>query len=97
MPTLRFTKDNLPPRDELTRTMKELRERSTPVDDLLVLVQEMKCFEQKYGLTTQEFFLKYRMGEIEDDMDFIEWAGRYRLYLDLKEKIEISLEKVIAT
>jgi hypothetical protein len=31
-----------------------------------------------------------------DDMDFVRWAGRYRLYCELKEEIEKSLAMVLA-
>jgi hypothetical protein len=96
MPTLTFTQDNMPTREEMHRLIEEMRQRSNPIDDLVELTQEITLFEQRYKMTSSEFFDKYQRGEMGDDLDFIEWAGQYRMYLDLKHKIELSLERVMS-
>ncbi|MBI4789581.1 MAG: hypothetical protein HY782_21335 [Chloroflexi bacterium] len=70
--------------------------KSHAVDDLLSLSQQLSEFERQYGMSSAVFFEKYSRGEMGDAMPFIKWAGRYQLYLDLKIKIEKSLERVIA-
>ena len=96
MVTLRFEKDNIPAREELAQIIRELKARNRPVDDLVDLAQTLMRFEQQYDMSSTEFYERFNRGETGDDMDFVKWAGRYRLYLDLKRKIELSLERVIA-
>ncbi|MFQ6059119.1 MAG: hypothetical protein ACE5MB_09620 [Anaerolineae bacterium] len=96
MVTLRFEKDSIPTREELAQIIQELKARNTPIDDLLDLAQTLMHFEQQYNMTSAEFYEKFNRGEMGDSMDFVKWAGRYRLYLDLKKKLELSLERVIA-
>jgi len=46
-------------------------------------------------MSSAEFYEKYQRGEMGDEMDFVRWAGRYRLYCAMKEEIEKSLEMVL--
>ena len=46
-------------------------------------------------MTSAEFYAKYKRGEMGDDRDFVQWAGRYRLYCELKDEIEMSLTLVL--
>ncbi len=44
-------------------------------------------FEEKYGLTSVEFYKKFEAGETPDDNseesdDCLEWAGLYEILLD---------------
>jgi hypothetical protein len=96
MGTFRFEKDNIPTREELAQIIRELKARNRPVDDLVDLAQTLMRFEQQHDMSSTEFYERFNRGEMGDDMDFVKWAGRYRLYLDLKRKIELSLERVIA-
>ena len=96
MPTVTFEKGNIPTREEMHRLIEEMRQHANPIEDLLELAQTLRDFEQKYHIASPDFFAKYERGEMGDDMDFIEWAGQYRMYLDLKHKIELSLERVIS-
>lgn len=40
---------------------------------------DIKNFEKKYNLSSQEFFQKFDSGELGDDEDFIIWAGLYEM------------------
>ncbi len=40
---------------------------------------DIKNFEKKYKLSSEEFFQKFDSGESEDDEDFIVWAGLYEM------------------
>ncbi len=96
MAKVEFSKGNIPTREELGRIIAEMKGKSTALDDLLSLARELTEFEHQYGMTSDIFFAKYSRGEIEDAMPFVKWAGRYQLYLDLKSKIQTSLDRVIA-
>jgi hypothetical protein len=38
-------------------------------------------------MTSDDFYVRYKRGELGDSMDFIRWAGRYRLYRELRDEI----------
>ncbi len=79
--------------EEFRKRLKEAMERNTPVDDLCELVEELILYEQKYGVKSPIFYDKFMRGEMGDDMDFIGWAGAYKRFSRLKERIEKRLEK----
>jgi hypothetical protein len=86
MTTLRFAQENWPVPEEFQQMLKDALEKSNPVDDLLELAEELRAYEQKYGMTSEEFFGRFQRGELGDAMDFIDWAGAYNLFLDRKRQ-----------
>ena len=40
---------------------------------------DLKIFEKKYNLLSDEFFQKFESGELGDKEDFIVWAGLYEM------------------
>ncbi len=40
--------------------------------------QRLRAFEERYGMTSEEFEAKFNRGELEETLDFIEWAGELR-------------------
>jgi hypothetical protein len=72
------------PEHEAKRKLRELgRQKGKPKDGLNDLVQWLKQFEKKFGMSTIEFYQKFRAGKMGDSMDVIEWAGLYEAYLIL--------------
>lgn len=57
-------------------------------------MREMITFEQKYKMRTEKFHARFMRGQMGDDMDMIEWAGVYELYLDAKAEVESELNTV---
>lgn len=57
--------------------------------------REFVELERTYAMSSSEFYRRFSNGELGDTMDFIRWAGRYELYLRLKEMISTSLEAVV--
>ena len=45
------------------------------------LSERLHTFEERYGLSTIEFYRRFHNGEMGDDDDLITWAGTYHLYL----------------
>ena len=43
-------------------------------------------FEDRYGITSEEFYEKWQRGETEDEPEINEWAGFYKLKLALEEE-----------
>ena len=45
-------------------------------------------FENKYSLTTKEFYRQFQKGEFGDEIDdYIQWAGEYEIWLDHKKDL----------
>lgn len=51
-----------------------------PQESLETVIAELNAFEQQYGLTTVEFFARYKAGLMGDSRDFIKWAGAFDDY-----------------
>jgi hypothetical protein len=51
---------------------------------------DLRDFETKYRLSTEEFYQKFTKGDLgdsEDSEDFILWSGIYEMQLDNKKKL----------
>lgn len=49
--------------------------------------QDLRKFEERYGMDSAAFYQRFEAGELGDAMDFFEWAGLHELRQDLVEKI----------
>ncbi len=49
---------------------------------------DMKCFEDKYQLSTEDFYRKFVSGSTEDTEDMIVWAGIYEMLLENESRLE---------
>ena len=54
-------------------------------DDLKRLSKEMRRFEERYGLSSDDFYAKWESGQLEDDTDFFEWYAYCDTYRRLVE------------
>ena len=77
----------LPPVEEFVQQLRKAEERYDPVEKLLALGKELTAFEQKYSMSSIEFFQRFERGEMGDAMDYFRWVGRYEAYLHLKTMI----------
>jgi hypothetical protein len=57
-----------------------LKEPVDPQESLATVIAELNAFEQQYGLTTIEFFARFKAGLMGDSHDFIKWAGLFEGY-----------------
>jgi len=67
---------------------------TSPVEALVALTRRLMAYEERYQMTSADFFARYQRGEMGDSADAIEWAGDYQHYLELKEELE---QKLVAT
>ena len=51
--------------------------------DFEELSERLRELERKHGLSTIEFYRRYRGGELGDGEEMMLWAGLYHLYLTL--------------
>lgn len=96
MPTIEFNQNNQPSVAELRQLLQDAEENYDPIEELLNLERQLAQVEQTHGLTSAEFYRRYQAGEMGDDIAYVAWAGRYRLYLRLKRTISNSLKLVLA-
>ncbi|MEW6754548.1 MAG: hypothetical protein AB1505_26730 [Candidatus Latescibacterota bacterium] len=67
---------------------------TSPLEALLALTRSLAAFEQRFGLSTAEFYARYQVGALGDDRDIMEWAADYQHYQALKAQLESKLESV---
>ena len=61
------------------------------LDDLRAAEEGLHRFEQRYWISSEQFFQLYKAGALDDGEhleDFAEWAGHYRL----RQKRQATLE-----
>jgi hypothetical protein len=91
MPTLIY-RGALPSPEEFEREMANALKHANPVDDLLELAGELSTFEQRYQISSSDFYLKYQAGMLTDELQHcMEWAATYEVYTDTKKRIESAL------
>ncbi|XWK86392.1 MAG: hypothetical protein U7127_19505 [Phormidium sp.] len=54
---------------------------------------ELQAFEAQYKMSSQDFYQRFRRGEMGDDVNFVEWSAFYRMWLSVQERLEILLSK----
>jgi hypothetical protein len=91
MVKLHFTQEDMPTPEEFRRMLKEAVAKSNPVDELIELSHELYELEQRYGMSSAEFYEKYQRGELGDDEDIMHWATVYESFLMLKQSLEAAL------
>lgn len=73
---------------------KERSEHRSPVDALVAVAKRLSTYENRYCMTSEEFFNGYEKGCMEDSTDFVEWANDYQHYLAIRLEIENHLRHV---
>lgn len=61
------------------------------VDAIIALAKRLHLYEKRYQLSSEDFFNQFHKGQIEDEIDFVEWANDYQNLLALKAEIEERL------
>lgn len=81
---------------KLPRQEKEMSFKRTiyhsAIDALSALSRSLVLYEQKYQMSSDEFYANYLEGKLEDSKDFVEWAGDYQHYIALKHNLEEKLK-----
>lgn len=65
---------------QLPKLRAAMKEPIDPQESLAEVIAELNTFEQQYGLTTIEFFARFRAGLMGDSRDFIKWASLFEGY-----------------
>jgi hypothetical protein len=57
-------------------------------DQLDELSAELAEIEQRYGMTSEEFFRRFQAGQTDDRMDFLEWASLAQMAENLRARAQ---------
>ena len=82
----------IPQQERLMR--KQTTQYTSPRDALIVVTKRLSTYESQQQMDSEEFFDQYSRGQLSDDAMFVEWANDYRHYLELRQKLEKSLQDV---
>jgi hypothetical protein len=73
---------------------KETSEYSSPVDALATVAKRLNVYEDRYGMTSEDFCNRYEKGQMEDSIDLVEWANGYQHYVAIRLEIDKHLRHV---
>ena len=59
-------------------------EYDSSIDALVFVAKRLSIHEERYGMSSEEFFDKFYRGQMEDSIDFIEWANDYQHYRSIQ-------------
>ena len=64
----------------------------SPLDALVSITKRLSVFEERYRMSSEDFFNRYSAGEMGDSVDFLEWSNAYEHYIAIRERIEKRLQ-----
>ena len=53
------------------------------------LTAELLVIEQRYGMTSDEFYRRFQSGQTDDRMDFVEWASLSQMAANLRQRLRL--------
>ena len=62
------------------KMLRDLARRVDINESLEELITTLRHFEDKYGMSTVEFYARFMAGKMGDARDFIKWAGIFARY-----------------
>jgi len=73
---------------------KRVIEYETSLDALVAIAKRLNSYENRFNMSSEDFFDQYSKGKIKDDIEFVEWSNDYLHYLDIRLNIEKKLKNV---
>ena len=58
------------------------------------ITKRLSSYENRFKMSSEDFFDKYSKGKMGDDIEFVEWSNDYQHYLDIRFNIEKKLKNV---
>ncbi|MGL4378425.1 MAG: hypothetical protein ACRCT1_18445 [Microcoleaceae cyanobacterium] len=52
------------------------------------LEKHLKIYETQYQMSSDDFYQKFRTGELGDDIDFFEWSVFYEMWLSAQQELK---------
>jgi hypothetical protein len=64
-------------------------ERASAQRELGDLRNRLQVFETRYHMSSEDFYRRFRAGELGDAMDFVEWSAFYEMWKSVWERLEM--------
>lgn len=68
------------------KMIRDLAKRIDINKSLEELIAALRKFEDKYGMSTVEFYARFMAGKMGDSADFVDWAGDFMIYQRFVQK-----------
>lgn len=53
------------------------------------LEQRLRAFEDQYEMSSEDFYRRFRAGELGDSADFVEWSVFYEMRESVRDRLEV--------
>ena len=53
------------------------------------LQSDLRAFEVQYGLSSAEFYERFQAGQLDDRMDYVEWASLVQMVGNLRQRLQL--------
>ena len=64
------------------------------IDALVAVSKRLSSYEERYHMVSEDFYYKFKKGQVSDEIDFVEWSNDYQHYLAIRHELEKQLENV---
>jgi hypothetical protein len=77
--------------DTIARSLEKIiaLERARAQRELDDLRKRLQSFEARYHMSSEDFYRRFRAGELGDAMDLVEWSVFYDMWKSVWERLEI--------
>jgi hypothetical protein len=72
--------------DQAVQKLVEL-EAERSLADLYRLEERLAAFEKQYGMSSLEFYRRFRAGELGDEVDLVEWSAFWEMRQATKKRL----------
>lgn len=73
---------------------KQRIEYDSPVDALVAVSKRLSVYEGRHQMTSEDFFDRFKKGQLDDSVDLVEWSNDYQHYISIRLEIENHLQHV---
>ncbi|MCP4167800.1 MAG: hypothetical protein GY759_18170 [Chloroflexi bacterium] len=56
--------------------------------EMTQLRERLEAYESQYGMTSDNFYRRFRSGELGDAMDYVEWSVFWDMYQSTQRRLE---------
>ena len=53
------------------------------------LEARLSAYEKQFNMSSQEFYRRFRSGELGDGMDLVEWSVFYEMYQAIRQRLDV--------
>lgn len=77
--------------DVIDRSLDKLimLERAAARRQLADLQGRLRAFEERYQMSSEDFYRRFRAGELGDAADLVEWSVFYEMWVSVRERLEV--------